>query len=354
VTSTPERVVSRRSILQWSAALVAVTVTAPAWPPRAVSAATSQALVTSPTEAGEVEVLRPGAQERITAPVDLGVTLLAEAILDVGTTVSISFDPRLYDVLPTAVAGTRSTEVPVSMGDVTVDTFTGLNTVVATLHAAVPAGDSVTVVLGQLKRRSFPYDVVRSPLSTRVRADGRGRAQAGTRSLTRYDKKQPQETPWGAAAGVLWEPKTWGTDFVYYCPRSASGTAVGPAAVPARYRVRVTVDAAVIKDISVASATDGAGQPLYGTSRRSDRAGVLVLEWTSRDELPAGATVLLGLKSADTAPTGPLTGVKHPVVELLPPAEGAPSQRTTQVESVTRLDNIVDHESRALWLLTSR
>ncbi len=339
--------VGRRAVLRWAAAgALAATVTLGVESHAQAAATADGDLSVGPTTAGRSAVLVPGSSQSVIAPNDLGVTVKGATSIEAGSIVALEYDPRLYELAQTVTAAHGATALAASRQSVVTDPQTGLTTVKVRVDEAIPAGGSTTVVVGHLRPRRYPLDILRDygdvQASVTQRAGTRRRAHLGGR------RSEPVAgQPWGCEAGVLWQPLEWGGGFRSYCARVASVRSTGPGAVPAGYRVRVVADPHVVRSISLQDARTLGGRRVSGSAEDVSTAAVRALEWTAHAHLPMGEQIQLRLAVTPADPVGALSGIKHPMVGVVGPAERRGTQRTTYLESVVNQNSIYDAESRA-------
>ncbi|MGF7236621.1 MAG: hypothetical protein ACQSGP_16915 [Frankia sp.] len=340
----------RRAFLRWGVASVVVTGFAVGAETSVPAAAASSDFTVAPTAAGQIAVLVPGTSQNVQAPVDLGVSIDGgTAGLAAGSVVSVEFDQRLYHhpahTRPPPGGARLAAARPAPPAPPT----PGRPTTTVTLNDAIPAGKTATVIVGHLKPRRYPLDVLRGFGSPQATVDDRRSNRHQTRGLGTHRATAAAGQPWAAEAGVLWQPVTWGQGYRSYCARLASVRSVGPGAIPAGYRVRVAADAAVIRSIKVVNATLLAGGTVVGSARDISTGGVRAIEWTAQSALALRAQLQLKLTVEAGRPTGALPGIKHPTVQVVGPDAHLDTQRTSYLESVVRQDSIYDAETKTLF-----
>lgn len=341
--------IGRRTLLQWGVAGVVVAGVSAgtqrvgfAAPP----GSTSGPLSLGPTPGGLTSILVPGASQAVEVPRDLGVTISGGAAgLAGGSVVTFEFDPRLYDLAPHVTATSGTGALPTAGSPATTDAKTGLITATVTLTDAIPPGGAATVIVGHLKPRRYPYEIVRGFNQPEAAVTDQRTKERRSRELSRRAAVPANEQPWGFEAGVLWQPIAWGSGFRSYCARAASVESIGPGPVPAGYRVRVVADPAVVRAVRVLGAFDGAA--VAGSAADLALPGVRGVEWTAKSPLAAGRRVRLHLAVTVATPGGELKGIKHPMIEVIGPEAHRGAQRTTYLESVVRDDSIYDAETKA-------
>ncbi|EFC86326.1 hypothetical protein [Parafrankia sp. EUN1f] len=341
--------IGRRTLLQWGVAGVVVAGLSAGTQSVAFAAPPSPAsgpLSLGPTPGGLTSILVPGASQAVEVPYDLGVTISGGAAgLAGGSVLTFQFDPLLYDLTPQVTATSGTGTLPAAGQPATTDTRTGLTTATVTLNDAVPPGGTATVIVGHLRPRRYPYDIVRGFKQSEAAVTDHRTKERRSRGLSGRAAAPVNEQPWGFEAGVLWQPIAWGSGFRSYCAREASVHSTGPGPVPAGYRVRVMADPAVVRSVRVLGAFDGAA--VAGSAADLALPGVRGVEWTAKSPLAAGRRVRLQLAVTVAAPGGDLKSIKHPMVELIGPEAHRGAQRTTYLESVIRDDSIYDAETKA-------
>ncbi|EFC86320.1 hypothetical protein [Parafrankia sp. EUN1f] len=341
--------IGRRTLLQWGVTGVVVAGLSAGTQGVAFAATPSPAsgpLSLSPTSGGLTSILVPGASQAVEVPYDLGVTISGGAAgLASGSVLTFEFDPRVYDLTPQATATNGTAALAATGQPATVDTKTGMITATVTLSDAIPAGGTATVIVGHLRPRRYPYDIVRGFDQPEAAVTDHRTKERRSRGLSGRPKTPANEQPWGFEAGVLWQPITWGSGFRSYCAREASVRSTGPGPVPAGYRVRIVADPAVVRSVRVLGAFDGAA--VAGSAADLALPGIRGVEWTARSPLAAGRRVRLALAVTVATPRGDLKSIKHPTVELIGPEAHRGAQRTTYLESVVRDDSIYDAETKA-------
>jgi hypothetical protein len=203
MTRTNSPGIGRRSLLKWPVAVVVVATTeddlaGPAY----AAAGTADQIIVTPTAAGESAVLVPGPRAAATAPVDLGAVVQGTAGVSPGTTVAFTFDPRLYALLPLPIAITPSGPVGVDVGRAVVDASTGMHTIIVTVRNDIAADTPATVIIGQLKPRTYPLDILRDLGSVDAHAVDRRRGREGRKTLTARPQAARASQAWGADAAV--------------------------------------------------------------------------------------------------------------------------------------------------------
>lgn len=341
----PSRV-SRRTVLKLSAAAI-VTVAVPMRPGLASAQTPApQLLDLAPTSRPSIEVLAPGPTAGLAVPADLGVVMTVEGGVPSGTTIDFVFDPRMYDLLDEPLATAEDGLVAAASESPAVEKATGVITVRVVINQDVAAGRPVTLIMGQLKPRRFPHDVIRDNFGLSASSARPGAGRRAQRSLTAPAGLDVAQQPWGAEVAVLWQEITWsGGAFKYYAPREVSVRSVGPGPLPGGYALRVAIDPSPVAGLSVVGARDGDGRRLPGRSQESRNLAVAGIEWVGQRPVPAGSWAHVQLDLKIRSFEGPLPGVKHPVVELIP-AIASRGQRTTFAESVTRQDSVTDLASQ--------
>ena len=337
--------VDRRTVFKWAAVVVVLGAVEGTRLPEVF--ADAPPLLTA-TSAGLTAVLVPGRTQPIDAPRELGVTVAGRGpiMADRGMTLTFAFDPRLYvlDASVTAASGTGP--VRVTAGSPATDQITGVQSVTLVIEERVYA--AFTIIVGHLRPRVYPLDVVRDPGPAEVavrKGDGRSPTVSAQR-LGRDGITGPSAEPWGCETGALWQLITWGGGYRTYAARCASALSTGPGPIPAGYRLRVSADSSVVQALSVLRVIDSTGRPALGRSRRTDVSGVCRIEWEAQAALAPGERVQAQLDVLSRPLQGPLDGLRHPLVELLAPAGAGSFQRTTYLESVVRSDSVFDAESR--------
>ncbi|MBT0771302.1 hypothetical protein KIH74_20360 [Kineosporia sp. J2-2] len=334
----------RRTLLGGTLAVAVSWLGAGAGSAQAAPAAPAAPLVRKPKLAvrnGFRSILaRNGSAVRM--PVQLGARMQVTDPVRPGSTVTLTWDDRLY------TAGSR---VQVSQGAGTVfsaaarpmvDDGTHTATLTVTLPGGLAAGD-YTLAAGTLTPApaQYPDDLVSEPVPVSITVNG----TAATVSQDAADVSRP----WGASVGAAWQEARWDAGFVALYPGLVTFRAVGPAALPAGSRIRIALDARVFTGVRVTGAYDSSGRELPGSAAGGVTGNLAVTTWTPGSAVAAGERVTLrtAVESGDI--TGALDTFEAPVISFSAPAAHRESQRVTGEETLTREDNIYSARTHELF-----
>lgn len=320
----------------------ALTVAGPIGPAWADSAAGDVELV--PVGASPVAVLPGVGVQPAAFPRQLAVQVKhAGADLPAGTEVALTYDPRLYSPLPSAVATVGGRPLRTT-SSVTTDPKTALATCTVTVAETLAAGSDPVVVVGTAYPVLYPRDLVLGP-SDATAAVARGQVKpSGRRSL------QPRRpgafggvaTPWGLEVSGVWSRCEWDNGRRwYYFPVQVTLESVGPGPVPAAAAFSVALDPQVVRDVRVTTArlnhkTHDAGVRLLSQTRT---ASLFETRWSTRVRLTSGDRLDLGLEVRTRKPKGDLPTIKHPSVGLIGMGDQV-TQRQTGQTSMSRIDAV--------------
>jgi hypothetical protein len=336
--------VTRRQILVFGGLTLgvgAVTLSglgSPAW---ADSAPAGVTLV--PVGASPVVVLPRVGVQPAAFPRQLAVQVQHAGVdLPAGTEVALTYDPRIYSAVPTAVAtldgrGLRTTST------ITTDPDTKLTTTTVNLLDAVPAGSDPVVVVGTAYPVLYPHDLVVTP-SDATASVGRKNARPSTqRSLQpgRPSTFGGVATPWGIEVSGVWNRYEWaqGKRWYYY-PVQITLQSVGPGAAPAAASFSVALDPQVVGDVEITTArlnhkVHDAGVRLLSQTRTPS---LFEARWSTQVKLGPADRLDLGLRVTTRKLTGSLPTIKHPSVGLLDMGNHV-TQRQTGRNSMSRTDS---------------
>ncbi|GAA3541072.1 hypothetical protein [Kribbella ginsengisoli] len=274
-------------------------------------------------------------------PAELGALLTVGASgVAAGTALTITYDSRLYSAAPSAVLVSGERVIPVRAHPVASSTASGqLELRLPELSAGI-----YTVRAGGLVRDRYPTDLITDPRPTAVKLSEPGGAVTA-QTLSKPAAKAG--LPWGVQLGAGWLQAAWSDQYYAWHPATITVHSVGPGAIPAGSRIRVTLDGAVFESVSVSAASDSLGHKVNGLPRRTEVVGRPVATWTAPAAIPAGARITLTCTTVARKLTGALDWVEPPLVDFLPPKAGRDAQRLTTQESLTRMDDVYSAATRA-------
>jgi hypothetical protein len=308
------------------------------------AAATGDEPTLQPIADSPVSVLSAAGAAAAAVPRQLAVRVVRPADLPAGSRIAITFDPRVYSPLTSPIV-TRDGRPVAATRTVDIDPKTGLRTSAITLTEAVPAGGDMIAIVGTAHPLLFPHDLLRRPAAPTARVRRGPHATDAQRSLQpgRPAAFGGAAQAWGTEVDVLWENRSWGDQDAYHyaVPVRVSLRGVGPGQGPSATAFTVALDRRLAGPVTVASAElnfkpYGKGLQVSGTRRTASqfRAG-----FSAPVRLGPGDVLDVYLRVAAVVPTGPVTGLAHPVVALAPAGQAA-SQRHTGKESVSRSDAV--------------
>ncbi|MFK0169648.1 hypothetical protein ACIQU5_12655 [Streptomyces sp. NPDC090306] len=296
-----------------------------------------------PVAASPVAVLAKVGTEPAAFPRQLAVQVRhVDTDLPAGTQVAISYEPRIYSPLPSAVAtvGTRRLR---TTSTVATDPKTLLTTCTVTLAEALPAGSDPVVVVGTAFPVLYPYDLVAGPADTDAAVAHKGAKPGGRRSLRpgRPESFGGVATPWGLEVSGVWNRHEWaGGKRWYYYPARITLSSVGPGTTPVPAAFSVALDPQVVSDVRIVGArlndkAYDAGVRLLSDTRT---ASLFETRWATRAKLRAGDRLDLDVKVTTRKVTGDLPTVKHPTVNLIETGNHV-TQRQTGRTTMSRSDS---------------
>ncbi len=310
----------------------------PAW---AGTAAAGVELV--PVAASPVAVLAKVGTEPAAFPRQLAVQVQHSGTdLPAGTQVAISYDPRVYAPLPSAVAtvGTRRLR---TTSTIATDPKTLVTTCTITLAEALPAGSDPVVVVGTASPVLYPRDLVAGPADATAAVGHKDTKPGGRRSLrpSRPHAFGGVATPWGLEVSGVWNRYEWadGKRWYYY-PTRITLSSVGPGTTPVAASFSVALDPQVVSDVEIVGARLNDKRHDAGVRLLSDTrtASLFETRWVTRVKLKAGDRLDLELEVKTRRPTGDLPTVKHPTVNLIDMGNHV-SQRLTGRTTMSRSDS---------------
>ncbi|MEV6413992.1 hypothetical protein [Kribbella sp. NPDC051718] len=267
-------------------------------------------------------------------PAELGALLRVGAFA-AGAVVTIRYDERIYSAAPTAVLVSGDRVIPVRAAATAGQVSLQL--------PQLPAG-SYTVRAGGLVRDRYPADLITDPLPTTVKVSEPGGAVTA-QTLSKPAVKAG--LPWGVQLGAGWLQAAWSDQYYAWYPATVTVYSVGPGAIPAGSRIRVTLDGVVFGSVAVSAASDSLGHKVNGLPRRTSVVGRPVATWTAPAAIPAGMRITLTCTTVARKLKGALDWVEPPLVDFLPPKAGRDAQRLTTQESLTRMDDVYSVATRA-------
>lgn len=296
-----------------------------------------------PVAASPVAVLAKVGTEPAAFPRQLAVQVKhLETDLPAGTQVAISYEPRIYSPLPSAVAtvGTRRLR---TTSTIATDPKTLLTTCTVTLAEALPAGSDPVVVVGTAFPVLYPHDLVVRPADTSAAVGHKGAKPGGRRSLRpgRPDSFGGAATPWGLEVSGVWNRYEWadGKRWYYY-PTRITLSGVGPGTAPVAASFSVALDPQVVSDVRIVGTrlndkAHDAGVRLLSDTRT---ASLFETRWATRAKLGTGDRLDLELEVRTRKLKGDLPTVKHPTVNLIDMGNHV-TQRQTGRTTMSRSDS---------------
>ncbi|PWR09355.1 hypothetical protein DKT68_12390 [Micromonospora acroterricola] len=282
-------------------------------------------------------------------PRQLAVRLVNEGgALPVGTTVTLTFDQRLYAPLTPAVITMAGRQVATTSA-VAAIAETGMTEYTLTLQESLPAvtapAASAVAVVGTVRTATYPRDLLHRPQVGAVKIDRPSHQPLSRRELRPSSNVRTKigRVPWGFELSGGWARHVWGVErqFVYFHPQSITITATGPGSAPMDTAFTVSLDPRLVQEIEVA-ALQLNGKRIDGRIRRvsSLRDGAAyVSRWRTSVKLKKGDVLDVRLTSRLATPTAGLTTIKHPLVEI-DELSLEPSQRQTGRTTLTCLDSV--------------
>ncbi|WP_030911860.1 hypothetical protein [Streptomyces sp. NRRL F-5126] len=262
--------------------------------------------------------------------------------LPAGTQVAITYDPRLYAPLPTAMVTSGRHRLPAT-SKTTTDPRTTLATCTVTLTDALPAGSEPVVVVGTANPALYPLDLVVAPAGATAAVGRENRKPTGRRSLKSHRPKAfgGVATPWGIEVSGVWERYEWadGKRWYYY-PARVTLHNVGPGTAPAAAAISVALDPRIVRDVRITGARLDHKAHDAGVRQLSSRrtASLFETHWTTRVRLKAGERLDLAVKVTTHRPARDLPTIKHPAVTLIDTGNHV-TQRRTGLPSLSRTDS---------------
>ncbi|WBB55484.1 hypothetical protein [Verrucosispora sp. WMMD573] len=313
----------------------------------AAPASTEPSVRLEPLADDPVRMLSATSAAVASVPRQLAVRVVNEqAPLPIGTTLTISFDPRLYAPTSSAVVTVGDRRVA-SRSVVTTDEETGAVVCRITLDEAVPvlaAGAGAVALVATASPGTYPYDLMHRPKEAVAeigRSAGERLSRRGLRSA-RELRARSGLTPWGLELSGGWGRHVWGDAqrFVYFHPQLITIAGTGPGRSP-ETAFTVLLDPHLVQQIDVESVRLN-GKRIDSRVRQvssTTEASVYRTRWRSSVRLGSGDVLEVRLSSRMKTPTGALAAIKHPVVEV----DGMgldPGQRQTRLTTWTRLDSV--------------
>lgn len=336
--------VSRRQVLTLAGLTLGAGVIEFAGMTDPATAAPTDILVLQPIPDEPVGVLSGDGAAPVALPRQLAVQVLRSVDLPAGVQIAITFDPRVYAPLTSAVLVHDGRAVAADRTSVA-DPGTGLHTTTITLTETVPGIGTLVAVVGTAHPLLYPYDLVRRPPvpTAGVRPDRRASESRWPLQPQRPPSFGGPTRPWGIEVDGVWSPRSWGENgrYRYHVPVRVTLRSVGPAPTPAATSFAVTLDPRLVRSVTVAAAR--LNHKPYGKRISLVGQGRTGSSYQTRWRVPAGLApgdVLdLNLTVATTVPAGPLVGVTHPLVAFVPVGEDA-GQRYTGRQTLTRTDAV--------------
>ncbi|MFC6020236.1 hypothetical protein ACFP2T_29215 [Plantactinospora solaniradicis] len=337
--------VSRRQVLTFAGLTLGVGVIEFAGQPAPVAGAPAgQEPTLEPVGDQPVAVLSGDGAAPAACPRQLAVKVVRDAALPAGAQLTVTFDPRLFVPLSSAVVSLGGRIVAADSAIAT-DPATGAHTCTVTLADAVPATGDLVAVLATGRPLHYPRDLVRQPSAPTASLRRAGKPDTARRSL---QPRRPSAfggpaTPWGIELDGGWGRQTWGENdrFCYYHPLRVTMHSVGPGRAPVPASFAVSVDPQLVREISVASVRLN-DKPYKGKTRLTDTTRTDSLyrsSWLVPIRLAPEDVLDVELRVSTLTPSGALTTIKHPVVGLT--ALGADvAQRLTGKDAFTRADSV--------------
>ncbi|MBP0461042.1 hypothetical protein [Streptomyces montanisoli] len=305
--------------------------------------ATTGDVTLAPVGANPVVVLPGVGVQPAAFPRQLAVQVKHDGTdLPAGTQVAITYDPRLYAPLPTAMATIGRHRVH-STSKTTTDPKTTLVTCTVTLTEALPGGSEPVVVVGTAVPVLYPLDLVVAPVGATAAVARKNGKPTGRHSLKTHRPAAfgGVATPWGIEVSGVWERYEWadGKRWYYY-PARITLHNVGPGTAPAAAAFSVALDPQVVRDVSVTGArlnhtAHDAGVRQLASSRT---ASLFETRWRTRVHLKAGDRLDLAVKVTTRKPAHDLPTIKHPTVGLIDTGNHI-TQRQTGLTSLSRTDS---------------
>jgi hypothetical protein len=270
-------------------------------------------------------------------PTMLGASMVVQGgELPAGTSLSLTFDTRLYRMLP-AELRRGGTMLGLAAPRLTTDEATSRATLTLVVTEPLTPGAYV-LVGGELAPHRYPRDLVAQPVAMTVTARDAGGAVLIEEALSK--PATHGDLPWGVELGAGWLQAHWDDRYLALYPGLVTVLSTGPAPVPSGTSVRVALDRQVFAAVSVSGARGSAGQAFAGTAGPGRAtAGFVVGTWTSKVAIPAGSRVSLSIDAEVRRLSGPLAVLQPPLVDLVTGSRSR-TQRLTGQESLTRGDSI--------------
>lgn len=347
--------VSRRQVLVLAGVTLgmgAVELAGGAAPAAAAGAAPAGQLTLQPIAGAPVAVLHGDGTTPTAVPRQLAVRVVRTTSLPVGARVAITFDPRLYTPLTSAVVSHEGKPVRADKAIVT-DPGTSLRTSTITLTEPVPATGDLVIAVATAHPLRYPHELIRHPSTLTAPSARIRRTPRDPESQRQLQSGQPPSSggpaePWGIELDAVWGGRSWGENGKYHYPVPVRVTlhSVGPGSGPAETPFVLSMDPRVVSAVRAGSVQldhqpFGKGVRQVGTSRT---ASVHQTSWSVPVRLKPGSVLDVYLDVTTTSPAGPLTGVTRPVITLALTAAVA-SQRLTGKETLTRTDLVCGDEA---------
>lgn len=303
--------------------------------------------------------LEPVAEDLVTAltaesgavvmgPRQLAVRVVTQRTeLPRGTTLTMTFDPRLYAALESPFVTLGGRTVPIT-STITTDDKSGTTTCAVVLQQDVPllqrGAEAMVVVIGAANAQRYPLDLVHQPRAVVAEIPKAGRRPGARRELgKRAGAPAANAMPWGIELSGCWSRQVWGvsSEFVYYHPVRVTLTGVGPAAAPAPATFTVALDPRLVGHVAV-TAVRLNGKAIHRKAQllgQQRDAVVYESRWRTPVALKAGDVLDVDLNATLLTPSGPLTTIKHPIVSLDGFSDAAAQRRTGRSE-LTRQDSV--------------
>ncbi|WP_432828273.1 hypothetical protein [Dactylosporangium sp. CA-092794] len=269
------------------------------------------------------------------------------ADLPAGTSIEISFDPRLYSPRRSALitAGTRRVR---TTSAVRRDKATGMTVCAVTLGEPIPASPDTqhapVLVAGTAHPAPYPQDLLRNTADPVIEVPAAGRSPRVEQRLraSRAPGAATPRTPWGVELTGGWgrHVAPSAAEFVYYYPQLLRVSGTGPGDAPTPLAFTVALDPYLVKELTTTSVLLN-GKPPAGRIRlvRTVRTtSVYETQWATPVKVKAGDVLEIGLQARLLTPPTTLPAIKHPVV-VIGGAGADPSQRQTGRHTMTRLDS---------------
>lgn len=301
-------------------------------------AATAARALASPMEAKpeteltrDVSLFSSDFSHRIIATVPLALPLTSSTPIEVGSTVRMTYDPRLYSVSDRAIVALRGSTAASAV------TVLARSKTLSELSFTLPYGlgaDRTSVGLPLGTPTLYPHDSVDSAIPVSLTVTDPTGAQIFLQSWpVRTDKIATQ--PWGVELTGAWDSFTVvhrrGT-LNYRWPFLLNCTSVGPGAIPPGSRIAVSLDSHLVKNASIETVvidgTSVSAAPFAGNpSRQHDE---LILPIVLAGGLSPGAQLAVQLSVVPTNGRRKISAVRNATATFLAPSVDATmNQRVT-------------------------